>query len=379
MRVVITDSRYKMALGPVRSLKAGGYTVACGESSAVPEKLWLASRSKSCDAVLRWPVGGAEQIVQACRPGDVVLPVGRKTVRSFARCPALAEKAHVLVSAPKVLDCTDDKYAVWATAKRLGIPVPASRPVRRAADLDAPELCYPVILKYTNGEALGLPAAVRYAVAETRSALDRAYDKMRRISPELMLQEYLRGNDLGIAVVMDSRSRPVDFISYESRREYPLSGGPTCLCSTVFRRDLLRYACAILQELEFRGIAMLDFREAAQGVYLLEINPRVWGSAALTWLSGATFFESYVKAALSAAKPLNVDTCEPTYRLGTRMKFMPQCFAAAAAELRQGKRREAAADLRAGLSGRVRDGVFSAKDPGPFLRYLANLAQQHTG
>lgn len=382
MRVIITDCKYKMAVPPARALRAAGYDVLCGDYADVPDKLRLASRSRSCGGELTWPraENAAAAIAAACREGDVVLPVGRATLQSFAEHPELKDRVRFLTSAPETLAYADDKARVRALAEELGVPTPHTDflPQGMSPAEFAPQVRYPCIIKYRNGEALGLKSHERYAIARDAAAFVREYTRMDAISPSPLIQDYLTGQDVGVAVVMDADSRPVDFLCYVSDREYPLSGGPTCLCRTVFDRKLLQYACDLLAAVRFRGIAMLDFKGSVERPFLLEINPRIWGSAALAEISHATFFESYVKAALGTARPLDLARCEPAYRVGARMKFAPHCFLAAAAQLRGGDRARGWRDLRASLSPSVRDGLFSCRDPQPFFRYFVNLLK-HKG
>jgi hypothetical protein len=110
----------------------------------------------------------------------------------------------------------------------------------------------------------------------------------------------------------------VDFICYESYREYPIEGGPTCFLKTIFSRKLLKYASRLLEEIGFNGIAMLDFKWTVDNPYFLEINPRVWESANVVDVSKSTFFESYVKAAKNEKEPVNIEKCEATYKINTK-------------------------------------------------------------
>lgn len=373
MRIVVTDCHYKMSLALVRSLRRAGYEVVCCESGCFSERAWLGSRSRDCTESFVWTASeeAAWAIAAQCRPGDVVLPVGRTTLASFGAHPELAETVRFLASPPEVLDRADDKALIWALAKSLDIPVPDTVTMSAETGLVRPR-AYPCILKYVNGEALGLHAQERCRVVNSPEELQAAYTTMAARSRDLLCQEYLQGPDLGVALVMDRDSQLVDFFCYESQREYPLSGGPTCLCTTAFDRDLVRYGCRLLQALNFTGVAMMDFKGTGDGPRLLEINPRIWGSAALAELSGSTLFDSWVKAALGTVKPMDPETCTPTYRLGVRMKFVPQLYVAALAEFRQGQVRAGLRDLRNALSPRVRDGVFRCSDPAPFCRYFAN-------
>lgn len=373
MRIIITDCHYKMSLALVRSLRRAGYEVVCCESDRFPEKAWLGSRSRDCSKSFAWAASGepAAAIAAQCQPGDVILPVGRATLASFGAHPELAEQASFLASPPEVLDRADDKALVWELARSLDIPVPETVTMSAETGLILPKT-YPCILKYVNGEAMGLHAQERCRVVNSPEELRAAYTAMAARSGNLLCQEYLRGPDLGVALVMDRDSRLVDCFCYESQREYPLSGGPSCLCTTAFDRDLVRYGCRLLRALNFTGVAMMDFKGTGDGPRLLEINPRIWGSAALAELSGGTLFDSWVKAALGTAEPIDPETCTPAYRLGVPMKFVPQLYVAALAELRQGQLHAGLRDFRSALSPRVRDGVFRKCDPAPFFRYFAN-------
>ena len=81
---------------------------------------------------------------------------------------------------------------------------------------------------------------------------------------------------------------------------------------------------------------MLDFKAGPDGPCLLEVNPRLWGSAALATAAEAPLFASWVRAALGEAVPLDVSTCRPGYRLDVRMKFLPHCLLAGVRELGRG-------------------------------------------
>jgi predicted ATP-grasp superfamily ATP-dependent carboligase len=376
MKVIVTDCKYKMSLAPIRSLHDGGYEVVCGEYDDVPDKALLGSRSKCGAGLLRYGrQTPAQSIAALCDDGDVILPTGRVTLRSLGEHPELKSRVAFLASDPATLDRADDKAYIRELARRLDIPAPETfyQQPEETDEALAGRVNYPAIIKYKNGEALGLKSWERYTVASTPAELIAGLEKLRRRSDELLVQDYLTGQDVGAAVVMDDKSRPVDFILYVSDREYPLSGGPTCLCRTVFDRQLLKYACKILAELNFTGIAMLDFKGSPEQPYLLEINPRIWGSAALCHVAGSSFFTSYVKAAQGIGSPLDLDTCQPTYPVGARMKFVPHCLLAALSLLKQGRVGPAFHDVRAALSPKVRDGLAQRGDNRPFRRYLINL------
>ena len=377
MRVLVTDSHYKMSLAPVRSLHEAGYHVACGDYDDIPDKLNLGAGSKCCQQVMRWARAerAAEEIAALCDKGDVILPVGRDTLRSFAARPELKQRVHFLTSDLETLDLADDKAAIAKLAKELDILVPETHDLTPQTDLAAlaDTLRYPAIVKYHNGEQMGLHSHERYTIVRDQAQFLQAYETMGKRSTALLVQDYLVGNDVGVAVVMDDHAQPVDFLCYVSKLEYPISGGPTCLCETFFDRKLLQDACKLLQAIGFKGIAMLDFKRSGDRSYLLEINPRVWGSASLAHICHASFFESYVRAAMGTATVLDVASCEPSYAIGAKMKFFPQCLVAAMKEFTGGHRRAAWSHGCSALSVSVRDGLFQCRDSKPYTRYLFNV------
>jgi hypothetical protein len=66
---------------------------------------------------------------------------------------------------------------------------------------------------------------------------------------------------------------------------------------------LIETGAAILTGLQWNGLAMLEFiYDARQKDYmLLEINPRLWGSALLSEFCGANLIKQYVSLALGQA------------------------------------------------------------------------------
>ena len=123
---------------------------------------------------------------------------------------------------------------------------------------------------------------------------------------------------------------------------------------------------------------MLDFKGTPEDPYFLEINPRLWGSAAITYVSRSSFFESYVKAAQGIAEPMSTETAAPQYALGRKMRFTPQAIACFAAHMKHSPHtmRIFLQYIRSLLDPTVRDGLFTLRDPMPYVKYIQNLMQR---
>jgi len=378
MRTIVTDARYKMSLAPIRAFAGAGARVTAADLEGTDERLLLGFYSNRVSERVMLP-RDEEAFVPAlkklCRAGErpVLFPSGRRTLGIVAAHPELADDADFLVSPPAVLDAADDKARVRAAARALGVPTPETWYFEDFGTVRALSagVRYPCIVKYRNGEKLGLHSWQRYRLARTPEELEAAWTAMDAVQKSPMVQEYLSSRDVGLAVVTDENADPVDFLCYESEKEYPTAGGPTCLCRTIFDRELLRRGCAVLKALNFRGLAMLDFKGPPEDAKLLEINPRLWGSAELCVVSGSPLFLSYAAAAKGEAEPADAASCEPRYRVGAGMRFTPQNLAAFVSDLRGGRRPLGRA-LRTAFDPSIRDGLYCAGDPKPYFRYVLN-------
>ena len=381
--VIVTDIKYKMSLSPIRELAKKGYAVTAMEfdSVKVNERLGFFSKYVS-SKVLVDEDAFCDRIEDICKSKrHVLLPGNRKSLMLIIQNrERLSRCCDFLVPSEQALHLADDKAAVYQIAKEIGVPVPQTIALHEHDSIDAMADCvrFPCIIKYRNGELLGKKPAERYTVVNSREEFVEAYQRMNAIDENPIASDYIEGHDLGVAVVMDKNCEPVSFLCYESLREYPIQGGPTCYLRTVYSKNLLEYSVALLKKIGFTGIAMLDFKGTLDNPYFLEINPRIWGSAAITYLSDAPFFECYVKGACSQAEPIDIHTAKPPYKLNTKMRFTPQAIVCFFEHMRRSpnKLKIFAQYVRSFFDPQVRDGLFSIRDPKPYIKYIVNLIRR---
>lgn len=366
--VIVTDVRYRTALAVVRPLAKAGHPVWAVQTAAEnPKPPAFASRFAKRNVLLDGSVKDAayaDRLFALCarvaqgaeRP--VLFPIGADTLAMLsvnaARFRAVCD---FLVSPPETLDAANDKRAVARLARTLEIPVPE--------EFDGEPARFPVILKPRCGEKLGLHAEQRYTVARDADAYRAAREALCAYDPQPVVQELVEGDGAGVSVVMDGESRPVSVICHRRVREYPIGGGPSACCVSCYEPALVERAVALLRALRFTGIAMVEFK----GGYLLEINPRVWGSFPLTEVCGSGFAEAYVRAA--AGEHLEQDCA---YRRGRRMRFVLNDTLATLSCLRHGKWGMALGGMLDVF--RAREALFRFTDQKPFWRYLVQTARK---
>lgn len=382
-RVIITDIKYRMTLSPIWELGHKGYditAVSYGDVRA-SERLGFFSKHVSSKEVITDETF-CERIEEICKTDrPVLLPGNRRSLTHVIRNrERLSACCDFLVPDESVLMTADDKSAMYRIAEKVGVPTPFTTTLADHDSIEAMADCirFPCIIKYRNGEVLGMKPAERYTVVSDRKSFIDAYSKMHAIDANPIASDYISGRDIGVAVVMNQEHEPIQFLCYESLREYPIQGGPTCFLRTIHSTKLVEYSVRLLREIHFTGIAMLDFKGTPEDPYFLEINPRLWGSAAITYLSKCDFFESYVRGATEHTDGLDAETAEPSYRLNTKMRFTPQslvCFAAHMAHS-SGKGRILLQYAKSLLDPFVHDGLFTLNDPIPYVKYIQNLIRR---
>lgn len=382
-RVIVTDTKYRMSLSPIWELAKTGYGITAVDYDDVceQERLGFFSKYVSHKEIINDEAfcTRMEEICKNDRP--VLLPGNRRslmhTVRNRER---LAAYCDFLVPDETALMQADDKAAMCQIAKKISVPVPFTTSLSEHNSLEEMADCvrFPCIIKYRNGEKLDMKPAERYSIVYDRDAFVDAYTKMHAIDVNPIASDYIAGHDLGVAVVMSKSHQPISYICYESLREYPIQGGPTCFLKTIYSPKLVDYSVSLLQEIGFTGIAMLDFKGTPEEPYFLEINPRLWGSAAITYLSGCEFFSAYVQGAIGDGQVPPADLTAPPYKLNVKMRFTPQSVACFVSHMKHspGKAKIIFQYAKSLMDPFVRDGLFMLKDPVPYVKYINNLIRR---
>jgi predicted ATP-grasp superfamily ATP-dependent carboligase len=183
------------------------------------------------------------------------------------------------------------------------------------------------VLKWANpNEVIGVLSSAGLALDKTHYCYSSA-QLIEYLAPYAkvgiypLIQEYCAGYGLGQFVLMKDG---VAHTTFQHRRvhEWPPEGGFSSLCESVAldeHAELMKKSVALLRELEWEGIAMVEYRHdpATGESALMEINGRFWGSLPLAYHAGASFpWLSYCVLGTGAAQPA------AAYRSGVRCRFM---------------------------------------------------------
>jgi predicted ATP-grasp superfamily ATP-dependent carboligase len=94
-------------------------------------------------------------------------------------------------------------------------------------------------------------------------------------------------------------------MSHRRIREFPPTGGESSCCEVADEPVLIDQTRRLMDALAWHGVAMVEYKrhEADGKFYLMEINPKFWGSLDLALAAGADFPGDLVRIAADETLP----------------------------------------------------------------------------
>lgn len=228
----------------------------------------------------------------------------------------IREKVSYPVVRKEILDQVQDKFTLITKAKNHGIEVPKSHAFKclpseleTTLNIIEDELHFPIILKPrrsvqtdSKGELLKVPRKIVSSRAEAKSFISSLDHSL-----EYLAQNVISGSGIGIFSFFKTNHSIMDF-SHTRILEKPPEGGVSVLSeSREMDKDLLAKVHSLLTSYAWDGLAMVEFKLDSTGTpYLMEINPRPWGSLQLAIDSGCDFPFSLVSETQIPQTPYTV-------------------------------------------------------------------------
>jgi predicted ATP-grasp superfamily ATP-dependent carboligase len=366
-RVLVAADDYYASLATIRGLRAAGYepwvaTAHCATYAAH-------SRAAAGVVLVPWPSAGADAFVRSLadaaadlRAAAVVPACESALLGLSGRASFFPEGVAVGTSDAATVARATDKAEVGRVAAAAGLAVPSTVEVRRA-DLSAQiaDLRFPAIVKPARsvGDDRNHPTArPRTRLVETADELrDAVYDGIR-----WLVQPYIEGELAAVAGVAWNGDL-VCAVHQVARRIYPRLGA-SAYAETVARDTALEKRLAqLVGELGWSGIFEAQLIRNGRGSYLIDFNPRPYGSLALAIRAGANLPGIWVDLLLGR-RPESV-----SYRTGVHFRSEPREARVVLDALRRGRIREALAPLVP--RRRTAHAIFSLRDPAPLLFLVA--------
>ncbi len=358
--IIITDCQYRMSISAIRYFGKLGKKVIAVSTKKDPPSFYskYVTRRVTLSGEREEYIKELYALCGDSRP--VILPIGVFTLNILAENRELFETvADFCVASPDTLAAANDKSVMLGTARELCLDVP------KEYSIDSSDLSFPLVVKPICGEKHGLKAKERYIIVNDRDELIKAYDKFSAYGKPIV-EEYIDGDGVGVNMLFDKKGNLAAAFCHRRIHEYPISGGPSASCVSFYDEKLINSAKKLLYKIGFSGPAMAEFKEKDGKYYLLEINPRIWGSFPLFYHAKSDFCALYERA----SRGETFDMPSFAFKSGVKMKFTANDIMAALQYLKGGKIGKAFGVLLEILNPAVRDGIFSLTDPRPFFKYI---------
>jgi len=299
-RVLLTEGEQRSTLAVARSLGQAGCEIVV--TSSTGRSMTGASRFVTADVAvpdvgLR-PIAHAEAVSRVVTDHeiDTLVPITDASVSVLLSLRATHPDLVIPLPSAEMWMAATDKAALAELAVAVGVPVPDGIVVTNPDDerwRRWAEERYPVILKphrsvvFDGTRLLDGPVGIVY---DAESMTERLRGLPTECFP-VLVQERIVGPGRGAFFLADRGDVTASF-AHERIREKPPTGGVSVLRRAAPVRDDIRaHSERLLRELNWTGVAMVEFKEDAETgtPYLMEINGRFWGSLQLAIDAGVDF------------------------------------------------------------------------------------------
>lgn len=341
-RILVLDGEARSALAVVRSL--GQLEIEIGVAFCTPHALATRSRFASVgfpcpdpgaapEAFQRWLV----ETVEHWKPHmllpltDVSLDLALRvegTLRASTVLPTISAQTFERVSNKSQLltAATDLRVRVPET---LRIPKRAERTEETDAAIEA--FSYPAVMKtsFTQSDCgdhfVRAPILYPGNATEVRSLIDGAGPHS---DVEVLLQQRIEGPGTAVFALC-ADGRPTALFAHRRLLEKPPTGGVSVLSESIpLESAPVAEALRLLEHFRWQGMAMVEFKQHRDGhFYLMEINPRFWGSLQLAIDSGRDF-PALLYGLFRSGEPLRDAKLDrfiaqiPAYLPGRRLRWL---------------------------------------------------------
>ncbi len=294
MTVIVTNAKNRIAYNITRSLGKKGIPVYSADF--VSPAMTFASRYSRGNFIYPSPYSNQQAFIDSLieksiqLKADVVIPVFEETFLIAKHKNLLSKHVNLVLPDYKQILTAHNKDQWEPLAAELGIPVPQSfSAIELQNDIQLiTELRFPVMIKPKQGGG---------GWAITQVDTDKELKSLLQCSEcndlpwsRFLVQEKIVGDTYCVAMLF----RQGEFrakVTYKQIREYPVKAGQATLRVSIKNIVVEDYFQKLLESMRWHGICQADFiiNKQSQKPYLIDVNPRFWGSLAQGIAAGVNF------------------------------------------------------------------------------------------
>lgn len=220
------------------------------------------------------------------------------------------------------IESVHSKKSLYLLAEKLDIKIPRFFVPQNSREVDTLDdivkergMQYPLLLKPVKG---GGAWGVLYI--KQPGGLANHYRNHCQLlkTDEIIIQEQKSGKVNCTAMILNQGELRAQF-SYRQLRDYPVSGGAATVRESIYNENTESSLFRLLAHLGWHGVCQADFihDEISGDYYLLDVNPRLWGSVYQAVASGIDF--PYLLYLLATEGDINKHL---NYKIGIRTRWI---------------------------------------------------------
>jgi len=221
---------------------------------------------------------------------DLFIPIHSNEMDIVLQNKHKAARALAYWGSYEAFTILNDKNRLYELARGLNINVP-----KRYNNIEEAQVkC--VIKPVNQASAKG----VRYFFDQEK--LDKAKSDLE-LRKDIIIQEYIHGEGIGYSVFAKN-GKIITGFGHKRLAEYPISGGSSVYRESYENEEIRSISEKILLATKWSGFAMFEFKLTPDNeIYLIEVNPRIWGSINQGLQNGINYFEGILGKASFVANP----------------------------------------------------------------------------
>jgi len=294
MRALVTDAKSRMCYAALRSLYNHGIEVTT--SDFVQTAMSFYSRYSSSKFVYPSPYQYPEKFIDALlnrlkyNKYDFLLPVYEETFLISKHKEYISKYTNIVIPDYENVLTVHDKKRLYELCTKCKIKYPNTYSLVDIMEDHAliEKLKFPVLIKpRQGGGAWGIQRIDNADILSNMIAGNKLPFGLE--NERFLVQEIVHGYVACCALLFNKGKYRAGHC-YRQLREVPITGGTATYRKSIISADLISNLSALMTSLEWHGVCHADFIVDSEGTpYLIDVNPRLWGSIFQAIISGVDF------------------------------------------------------------------------------------------
>ena len=223
---------------------------------------------------------------------DVYIPTHEETLIVAKYIEQFPSEVIIPIAPFDTLLLAHNKRRLLEIAHNIGVHIPQTFEVNSLDELSllSNRIIYPVVIKLSQSNS----AKGVFYTDDPEEFVKTYLDVIQQFKIDRdnypLVQEYVTGEGWGVSMLYNRGELRAKFTHQRLREKTPTGGTSTRRISVV-NPMLEEAAQQLLNHLKWHGVAMVEFKynPETEKYWLMEVNPRFWGSLALAVAAGVDF------------------------------------------------------------------------------------------